>query len=539
MTLHRVQRFTGGNPRLLELYAALRQTGEEAGDALRLSNDPSAKPLFSRLRRRLDDEERDLLSALAVFRSNTPRDAWTSAASALNDLIGRGFIKSDLAGGVALLPFFRELVFNALSPEHRVRLHHNAAHIRAQRGDYTAAAHHYVEAGEPESAVEIWYAHQDSEIMVGQAAAADDVFRQIQPDRLDNSRRTELLVIRNRLALLAGESERVLEGMEGFSWDADDETTAEVLSQWATAYRLLERPDQALDKYDQAIEMLSRMATKIAGWRMQRGIILTQTDSQAARYEAQLAIYDVERLQGMIDYLGGNFDSAQTHFMASLEIARAADDKDRIARAYHYLMLVAGRQGDIDNALAYSEKAMAHYAAIGDLPQLEGVRAELAGTYLNVRQFEAVIEPSEKALQFFERIKHEQWIASISSNLAEAYMETGRLEEARAAAFRVLRLEIARSRPYALYTLGHIHEREGNPTHASASFSEGIEVARAVGDPFIEAYLERVFGGLCMRNGRPADGLAHLEAAARLFTEMGLQHEVTETEAALQAARPA
>lgn len=74
-------------------------------------------------------------------------------------------------------------------------------------------------AGEPAAAVEIWFAHQDEEIMAGQAAAADEVFGRIHPDQLDGSQRAELLVIRNRLALLAGEAERVLADMESFSWE--------------------------------------------------------------------------------------------------------------------------------------------------------------------------------------------------------------------------------------------------------------------------------------------------------------------------------
>jgi tetratricopeptide (TPR) repeat protein len=538
-TLHRVQQFTRGNPRLLELYAALRHSGEEAGDLLRLSHAPSAQPLFSRLWRRLDESERELLAALSVFRSHAPRDAWTDKESALADLIDRGLVKSDLAGGVTLLPFHRELVYAALSAARRARSHKDAAHIRALRGDYTAAAYHYVQADEPESAVGIWFAHQDGEIMAGQTAAADEVFRLIKPDSLDGHWRTELRVIQNRLALLAGEAERVLEGMEGFKWDADDETTADALGQWGHALELRDQTEQALAKYDEAIAMLARATNKIAGWHLRRGLVYSrESDVDASRKEAQLGMYNVNRLLGMIDYLTGGYATAHSHFLEALHLAETANDKDKIARANYMLAFVAGRQGRIEDARIYAEATMAHYTDIGDRLQLEGMRAELAGMYLNVRRFEEVIEPSEKALRFFERIKHDQWISHISANLAEAYLETGRLEEAKEMVFRVLRMEVAPARPYALYTLGHVHDRQGNLAHAATSFAEGIETARANSDPFIEAYLERALGALQARDGRAADGIAHLEAALRLFTEMGLQHEVTETEAALQAARP-
>ncbi len=533
-TLRSVRQFTGGNPRLLELYAALRHAGEEAGDVLQLPHQPSARPLFNRLWRRLDDLERELLSVLSVYRTAMPRDAWTKDEAGLNDLISRGLVKSDLAGGVALLPFIGDLVLAALGPDSRARLHHHAALVRAQRGDFTAAAHHFAAAGEPELAVEVWFAHQDEEIMAGQAAAADEVFRHIQPEQLAGDGRTALLVIRNRLALLAGEAERVLEEMEGFSWDVDDETTAEALGQWAFAYELRDQPEKALEKYDEALGMISRAVTHIGEWRRKRGFVyISESDLTAARLEAIAAKSDIERLEGMIDQFAGRFDSARTHYLASLQLAEAASDADKIAKAHEDLAQTAGRQGRMDEAEAHAAKAMAYYDEIGNRLQLEHMRADLAGMYLNVRQFEATIEPSEKALLFFEQIKHERWIAAISANLAEAYLETKRLDEARVMVFRVLRAEIATFRPYALYTLGHIHDREANPAHAAASFREGIEVAQANSDPFIEAYLHRALGILFGRNGQPDEGRQHLETALRLFTEMGLEHEIAPTNEAL------
>lgn len=530
VTLRRVHQFTNGNPRLLELYAALRRSGEESDDILRLPHDPSVQPLFSRLWRRLDQDERDLLAELSVFRSHAPRDVWANSEIVLSDLTERGLVKIDQAGGISLLPFIRELVYDSLTPERRKHLHRGAAHLRAQRGDYTAAAWHYLQADQPDTAVEIWFPHQDSEIMAGQAATAGEVFSRIEPKKLERERRAEFIVIRNRLALLAGESERVLEGMEAFRWDADDEITADALGQWAYALEMRDQTEQALAKYDEAIEMLSRAALKITGHHLRRGFaFLGVVNAPAANNEILLASSDLERLQGMIDLQAGRLDSALNHFQTSLHFAETAGDKLRIARANFVISNASGMQGRIDDARKYAESAMAYYAETGDRVQLEGIRAELASLYLNVRQFDAVIEPSEKALQYFERIKHEDWIAHISSNLAEAYMETGRLEEAKAMAFKVLRMEIAPDRPYALYTLGHIHDRQGNVSHAVTSFTEGIEVARANGDPFIEAYLQRALGALLVRTDQPERGMSHLDVALKLFAELSLEHEATAT----------
>src|SRR5690606_990076 len=156
----------------------------------------------------------------------------------LADLINRNLVKTDLAGGIALLPFIRELIYESLPPTHQRQYHRAAAHIRTQLGDYTSAAYHFARAHETATAVEVWFAHQDEEILAGQSMAADEVFRQINPRSLEGAQRRELIFIKNRLALLAGEADRVLEGMEQFSWDVDDEPAAGAIGQWAYAYEL-------------------------------------------------------------------------------------------------------------------------------------------------------------------------------------------------------------------------------------------------------------------------------------------------------------
>lgn len=530
VALNRVQKITGGIPRLLELYAALRESGDDLANLAAISKEPAARPLFNRLWRRLGESEQEVLGALSIYRAYAPRDIWSKQHQiALADLINRNLVKTDLAGGIALLPFIRELVYESLPPSHRRQYHQGAAHIRTQLGDYTSAAYHFVQSGEPATAVEVWFAHQDEEILAGQSMAADEVFRQIEPRSLEGARRQELLVIQNKLALLIGEADRVLEGMEQFSWDVDDEPTANAIGQWAYAYELREQSDQALDKYDEAIAMASRLITDVMSWRLRRGFILSETDFQSAQREAELAQYDIERLLGSLSYLSGRFEQAEEHFRAMLQIAERTSNADKIARAHQQLSILAGRRGMMGEAGYHAEIAMDYFAQIGDRLQLEGMRAELAGMYLNIQQFDAVIEPAEKALRFFERIGHNLWVSTISTNLAEAYMETGRLDKARELVFKAIRMEIPTARPYALYTLGHIHDREGNTSHAITSFKEGIETARGVGDPFVEAYLQRALGALLVRNESIGDGAGHLETASKLFAGMGLEHEVAAT----------
>ncbi|NIP26054.1 MAG: hypothetical protein GWO38_20100, partial [Phycisphaerae bacterium] len=86
-------------------------------------------------------EERYTLGVLAAFRSIAPRDTWQNNPQPLESLIKRRLVSEDLAGGVALLPFFRELVWIDLVAEKRELFHGEAAAIRVQRGQYTKAAY--------------------------------------------------------------------------------------------------------------------------------------------------------------------------------------------------------------------------------------------------------------------------------------------------------------------------------------------------------------------------------------------------------------
>jgi hypothetical protein len=97
----------------------------------------------------------------------------------------------------------------------------------------------------------------------------------------------------------------------------------------------------------------------------------------------------------------------------------------------------------------------------------------------------------------------------------------------------VLQLESPRSRPYALYTLGQVHQRQGRDAYAVTSFEEGIRVAQRNVDPFIEAYLQRSLGLLHRQNDRSPAAEVALRAALELFRRMNIAHEIAPTEEAL------
>jgi len=536
-TVARVHQVTSGLPRLIELVIALIHSGDDVAEVSRLHVRADARPLFHRLWRRLDAAERDLLVSLSVLRRAAPLDS-LPRLNAYRSLVDRRVLQTG-ADGVGVLPFFRGLVYEALPPEQREAAHAQAAELRAMRGDFTAAAYHYQQAGDPMAAVEVWFPHRALEIERGQAGAALTVFSQMSAARLPAPQSKQLRLIQNQLDLLVGIPERVVAGMSHFKWDIDDTFAGEAFRQAAEANFMLGRYETALENYDQALQALGRHAEAMADTYSRRSLLyIDQGELSAARNEARRARFRVLMLEGILAFNEGDYEIARGQFAEALVQVESPPAPDLAAQAHEWLALTAIMVGDVATAESQGALALAHYEQTGNRVKLEGLRADLAGMFLNVRQFERVIEPSERALRFFEAMGHERWVSSICSNLAEAYLETGRLDEAAAHAHRVLQLENPRSRPYALYTLGLVHQRQTRVTYAQTSFDEGIRVAQRNGDRYIEAYLLRSLGRLRRDQAEYAAAAEALSAALALFRRMKIVLEITQTEEDLRSLPP-
>lgn len=533
-TTARVQQVTGGLPRLVELVIALLRGGDNLSELDHLHARADVRPLFFRLWRRLDLVEQELLMMLSVLRRAAPLDA-VARARAYEQLLARRLVQT-AEGEVQVLPYLRGLIYEALPPDQREAAHAEAARLRALRGDYTAAAYHYWQAGNPTAAVEVWFPHRQLEIGRGQSGAAMAVFSQISAARLPAPHSRQLRLIQNQLDLLEGNAERVATSMARVKWDQDDPYAAEGFHQTGEANFILGRYDTALESYGQAIAAVARSVDSAAEALSRRGqLYIDLGEMTAARAEARRARLRVLMLEGMLAFNEGDYDRARQEFVEALAQTEHIEAPDMRAQAHEWLAATAIMAGDVATAENHGAAALDHYKRTGNRVKQEGLRADLAGMFLNVRQFERVIEPSRRALTFFEEIGHERWISSICSNLAEAYLELGQLDAALDHAQRVLRLENPRSRPYALYTLGLIHQRQGRPGYAATAFEDGLRVAQQNGDVYIEAFLERNLGRLHSQEGRGEAAATALNAALALFRRMNLTVEVDATAADLQA----
>ena len=537
LDVDRIQRAAGGNPRFLEIAIALLKDGAaEEEEALYLGGAPALKPLFNRLWRRLDGHEKRLLTALSVYRTMAPVDVWQGEPG-LDSLRDRDLLKFDARGGVTLLPLFRELIYAELSPQLREELHQEGASLLAQRGHYTEAAYHLWQAGRREQAIDLWYEKQRIELEQGQAGAAYALFTEDVGGGLPEGAARRLAVIRDRLRLMHGDAAGVLENMDSYSWHLDEKITAEAMAQWGKAHHIRGDLDGALEDYEGAISVLGELSTQIAELRRERGqIFAEQTHIALAKSEVRLARFEIIWLEAVIESVQGNFLRAQELLREARRLAEAAGDAQRVAKSNQFLAMAAGNHGQYAAAREYAAAAMAYYERTGDRLSLENMRAEVAGFFLNERRFAEAIAPLLAVLTFFERIKHDLRIAYTSSNLAEAYFETGRLDLAETYALRAIQSEIQRVQPYACCTLGKVRYAQQRTADAEHVLQTGIAAAEQAQDLFIAAYLYRAYGQLLCGEERRPQALANLASALALFEQLAMPGEVAETAQLIEAA---
>lgn len=522
-----IYRVTDGNPRLIELVTVLLQMNDTA-DVL-LKKHTSFQPLFFRLWKRLGNDEKKGLIRLSVFRSFAPETILTNKMLRL--LESRMLLKRDPSGNVAVLPSFRPLIYEQLSPAQFTEAHLHAAHIRNDMAQFTQAAYHLAKAGLTEHAINYWFPHRKDEVNLGKAMEAKNIFNQIDHSDLSENSSKRLLVIQNYLSTLIGEYAEIVKREQFENGNPAEKLTNDINTQISQAYFSLGNTDIALQRYTQSISDLQEVNFNIIQNLFYKSQILLESSEL---YEVETIIlkakHQIAHMEALHLFYQGRYKDAINPFETARQMAVSFYDKRQIAWMDNLLAICYGNLGNMKIAQTYADKAIDYYQSVGDQLRLEGLRAEMAGFHLNMGQFEAVIEPAEQALSFFESVKHDHWVPHICSNLAEAYFELGQFETAKEYANRAIRSENQRVQPYAWYTLAQLKFQLKDIEASNIGFETGISIAEKNNDRFILAYLHRKYGELLLTQGKREDGIHNLLFASELFSDLKMVHEVQTTE---------
>lgn len=528
--VEKVAQITNGNPRLIQLIIALLHSGEHITEILHtLGTRPSSQPLLHRLWRHLNQDEQHLFGQMSVFRGIVPDFVWKSP-KVVDKLVQRNLIQIDQQGGIALIPTFRQLMYNNLSGEQRAQFHHTAATIREKFGQYTAAAYHYWCAGDDDEAVELWFTQREKEVNQGESATALELFNQLSSNKLNDENKKKLALIRQQLHLILGNVDSAIQAGQSIAWD-DDILSAEYYARQGSGHYILGNEEDVLYDHTVSINILGELIHKMIDELRRRSDIYHRLGNKKAyTKDIQLAEYYFTLFKGKAHYQMGEYKEAHQHLQTALNLARTHDNISGIANTCRLLAIIANYSGDEAAARSYSDEAIQFYEQKGDLLNAETVRTNLAGMMIQYRRFEEAITPLESSLAFYEKIGADVWIANTLTNLAECYLETEQIEKAQKSAFRVIQMENIQAHPYALHVIGLIHEKRSDYDLAEVALQQGVEIATENDSYLILAYLLRALGRMCCRTGRISEGVAHLNQANALFKKMTLDYEVEETQ---------
>lgn len=533
--LQAIQHYTGGNPRLLQLCLALAIGAPTIGDLLpQLPEQPILHLIFERVWQRLTAEQRAVAQQLAVYPAPAPLDAWHGEQQpALDDLVERRIALADEVGGVELLPLYRDLIAgdrHRLPAEIADQCHLQAAVIRAERAEFTAAAHHLIAAGEVETAVALWYAERQREIRRGQGPSALPMFAQISQRRLPDEQAEQLGLIRAELYTLLGQPAEGLRELESQTWQTGPLRQLEANRLKGQLLGELGDVDGAFSAYEQSLTNVSRLLREQSRLHEMRGMaFIRQRALPEAWTEALQASYSAELLLAQVLDEQGKFVESLAHYQTCLEIAAQLNDPARQARVHHNLVACHARRGAHANALHHGEMAGQLFHAQGDRFSGEKLNSLLTAIHLNREAYTEVIAVGTPALAYFERARLDYWASMTAANMAEAYYGLGQYDLAEQRAQQVLALEEAHSYPYAMYTMGLVQRAQGELAQSAAWLAQCQKMARQNSDPYLEAYAWRALGETQLVQKETAAARESLTQALALFTEMDIAVEAEKT----------
>jgi tetratricopeptide (TPR) repeat protein len=522
--------YTGGNPRLITLILTLHDGAKDVATSLD-SNDAakSLLPAFQRLWRRLVPEERRALQRLSVYQGYAPESLLPTPM--LNALVGLHLVEPDVEGGIALLPAFSTIVYDELSPELREKLHGEAAIVRLERGEYTAAAYHFARSNQESRAVQVWFPQRQHAIARGEADAARQIFGNISRQRLDRQERKALDVVRAELRQMAGQREEALRELEQADWSDQSEATSRLWMLRGEMQEALGYPDRALESYADGLQVTARLLGQLAALRLRRGLLFQhRRDHRASWQEIYRAEFELGVMRGLMREEEGAYQEALESYQRCRALAEQLDDDSLRAQAERWIAALHGRRQQLDEAVAHGMQAIAIYERLGDRVNLEKMRSNMAFIYVQTRQFRQALEVGALAYAFFTAVRDPYFAGYTGNNLAEASFELGDLDAAARYAGEILSLGHRSTVPYARFTLGQIDLAHGNVTSAIDNFTDSLQIAQSNDDPYLVAYAERALGEAYLAAANVGAAEQHLQSALSLFRQLDIPGEITTTE---------
>ena len=523
---------TGGNPTILGLCASALS---------RLEQDSSAQASFiesmttrgdirdyvmRHVYADLPENEKAVLDALSIFPSAVELEVAeeTLLASGLSgivpcvdSLIQKAVLQEAGNGQVYCHGLVREYCYRSLELPTKRNLHGHAAGYFEARKNILRAAHHYLELGEKERALELLTSNVQAIIHSGGAASLLDQLSRFDPRTLDEEQQLAISTARGEANFVRGEFRLAVEiYQEALDEVLDDAAEAELLCRIASAFDKLAEHEIAIEharRSQAAFEALGDEAgvaqvKRVLGWALYRlgrlddaTVEFEAARESAERLEERTLLAQVQQGLGVIDLRSGRLEQARSRLDASRRTFREQRDRIGEAEATGNLAWVFGRLGNVERELALDRKVLEILEHVGDIGNLLIAYNNTADLYFRSGGHLEAIEQYEKLAELAERVEHCAWRVAAQVGLAENSLALGRLDEALGFARAALRIadeaggraDLAVERAMSSRILGEVLLAMGEPTEARNWFERSIPPLEEARE---EEELEKALEGL-------------------------------------------
>jgi eukaryotic-like serine/threonine-protein kinase len=291
------------------------------------------------------------------------------------------------------------------------------------------------------------------------------------------------------------------------------ELKALILQSMGMAYRMMNKPDDAMRNYQDAMAINQRLGLK------------------GAQASNLVEIARVQNTQGKVD-------GALSDYKQALQLQREIGMKKEVGGTLIDMGTVYEAKRDYDKALENYKEALQIQRDIGDENSQALCLNNIGSVYLGKGDTDNGLIYLQQALQLREKLKAPAAVAETLSVLGKVYINTGQYDQALATATQALDLwrkaGNARGAADASHEIGLILEYQGRYGAAINSMRDGVKGYRGAGDRSAEmAELLNDLADALARAGRGPESeplLRDAQAMAADLKNEGISAELLSTE---------
>jgi eukaryotic-like serine/threonine-protein kinase len=280
----------------------------------------------------------------------------------------------------------------------------------------------------------------------------------------------------------------------------NSEMKALILQAMGISYRVMNKPDEAIRDYQEAMEINRRLGLK----------------RNLAGNLVEMAVIENNR---------GKVDAALSDYQEALRLQREIGMKKEVGDTLIDMGVVYETKGDYDKALQNYKESLQIQRDAGDENYQALCLSNIGGVYLAKADSDNALTYLQQALQLRQKLNVPGDIADTLASIGVVYTTTGQYDEAMTSFMRALdlarRAGNARGAADDSHQMGLVFEYQGRPGPAVAAIQDAVNGYRAIGNRASEMVdsLTDLSSALAQA-GRGADSASLLNEADSLAKDL-------------------